>query len=851
VMTGSALDQSELERLPTARDIWEAARLSPGVLVDRINIAGNDSTEPSALSGRGYAMTQQAWSIDGVTITDSVPPGIAASFFDFDSFEQIQVTSGGSDAGTATGGSINLVTRRGTNRWRGSARAIGATEGLQAGLDFDAAGLAAAGPWNLGNAQRSFGQANRIDVSSDVGAEAGGPLKSDRLWFWGGLSRQDIDVYTIGEFRELSTFTTVSLKLDGRIGSAGAWQGLFMRNRRDKEGRNVGPLRTPETAWDFPVTSGIAKAEGSGVLRGFYVTGAASYVREDLAAEAAGGRGVNAVIDPTGVWRGSFLNGTERRPQVAGKIDARTFVPMGSLSSELRLGIDHRFAWTEASANWPGTGGVIGFGTAIHSIGVPLAMATVATNNADERTITAFYAQDTIASGDWTANVGVRVDLQSGANRASTLPRNDLLPTLLPGLVFNGADAGFSWNTITPKLGLTYAAGASRRTILKASYRQFPDELSLTDIQHLNPTRYQPSGIIGVAQAATFVWLDNGDFRFSPQEIGPIVALSGVDPTRPNFFPNRVDADFHSPLTDEFIAGLDREFARGVIVSADMTWHRTTDPRQHERLVFDDAAGARSGTGRVHTAADYVVAARLTGTLPDGSAYNVPVYRLKPGVTSLGGALLTNGDRGQRSVGVTAAVRRRFDGAWMARGWVAINKWTWDVPNGAAIDPTPTVAGEFDDGGVVVQDTSALGGVKTSAFLNSQWSFNASGLYRIAASAPWTVDVAFDLYGRQGYPIPYFRTVPAAQTGDGIDRKVRVTPRVADFRNDNVINLNARIEKSFRLGGSSLSIGLDVFNLLNASTPLQRQHELHLPVGDHVIEIISPRVLRIGARLRM
>jgi hypothetical protein len=41
-----------------------------------------------------------------------------------------------------------------------------------------------------------------------------------------------------------------------------------------------------------------------------------------------------------------------------------------------------------------------------------------------------------------------------------------------------------------------------------------------------------------------------------------------------------------------------------------------------------------------------------------------------------------------------------------------------------------------------------------------------------------------------------------------------------------------------------------VFNVFNTSTVLQRQHELNLPVGDHVIEVISPRVLRIGARLR-
>lgn len=850
VTTGTTLDQADLERLPTARDIWEAARLTPGVLVDRVNIAGNESTEPSALSGPGYAMTQQAWSIDGVTITDSVTPGIAASFFDFDTFEEIQASTGGSDASIATGGVINLVTRRGTNRWRGAARFLGASETLQSGLDFDASRLATGGSWNLGTSQRSFDQANRIDVTRDLGLDAGGPLRRDRLWFWGGISRQDIDLFTIEEFQEASIFTTVSLKLDGRIGNSGAWQGLFVRNRREKDGRNVGPLRPPETAWNFPVTSGIAKAEASGVLGNrYYLTGSVSYVREDLNAEPAGGRDTNAVLDPSGIWHGSFLFGTERRPQVSAKLDGRTFFGSRSLNSELRFGVDYRFAWTDSVAGWPGAGGVIGLGTAIQSVGVPLAMATVGNRNEDERTITALYLQDTFTSGAWTANVGLRFDMQRGKNRASTLPRNDLFPTVLTGLDFAGADPGFTWRTLTPKIGLTYSLGNARHTVVKASYRQFPDELSLSDIQHSNPTRYQPAGVLGVAQSATFVWLDNGDFRFSPQEIGPIVALSGVDPTRPNFFPSRVDPEFHSPVTQEVVAGVDRELGREFVASIDFTWRSTSDPRQIERLVFDDAAGARTGTGRLHTSADYVIATRLTGTLPDGAGYDIPVYRLKPGVTSLGGALLTNGERRQRSAGLTAGLRKRFADSWMFRGWAAFNKWSWDVPS-VSIDPTPTIAGEFDDGGVVVQDTATLGGVKTSVFLNSQWSFNASGLYRIAASRPWSMDVSLDVYGRQGYPIPYFRTVTAAETGDGIERKVRVTPHVADYRNDDVINTNARVEKSFRVGRSNLAIGVDAFNVFNSSTVLQRQHELNLPVGDHVIEVISPRVFRIGARLK-
>jgi hypothetical protein len=850
VVLGTQLDQVELERLPTARDTWEAARQAPGVLVDRVNIAGNESTEPAAIAGPGYAMTQQAWAIDGVIVTDSVTPGISASFFDFDAFQQVQVSTGGSDVSISTGGAINLVTRRGTNTWSGSARLLGATAGLQSSLDFPAAKLATAGPWNLGQAQHSFQAGNRIDLSRDAGVEAGGPLVRDRLWAWGAFGRQDVDLFTIGDFREQSTFNTVSAKVDG-VTAGTHWQALYMRDRRLKTGRNVGPLRPPETAWNFPVTTSISKIDASRVVKNrHYVSGAVSYVQEDLAAEPAGGRDVNAVLDPNGIWRGSFVFGSERRPQVGLKLETRTFRTARPFDSELHLGVDHRFAWTNSYAQWPGVGGVIGLGTAIHAIGVPLAMATVGGHNEDDRSITAFYAQDTLTRDRLTVILGVRADWQRGSNRPASLLSNSLFPTLLPGLTFGGLQTVVSWRSITPKLGLVYALDATRATLLKASYRQFPDELSLTDVQHTNPTRYQPGGIIGVAQSATFIWLDNGDFRFSPNEVGPVVATSAIDPTRPNFFPNLTDPDFHSPRTDELIAGIDRELGRGVVASVDVTWHRTTSVKQLERLVFDDAAGPHVGVGRPHTTADYVLAERLTGALPDDTSYSVPVYRLRPGVTWLGGTELTNGNRQQRYLGWTGTVRKRFSDSWMARGWVNVNRWTWRVPASQSIDPTPTITGDFDDGGVVVQDTAAFGGIKTSVFINGQWSFDAAGLYRIAASRPWSFDVSADVYGRQGYPIPYFRTVTGLETGDGVDRQVRLSSSVGDYRNDNVVNVNSRIEKTIRAGGQSIALSLDVFNLFNRSSVLEREHELNLPVGDHVIEVINPRAVRLGARVR-
>ena len=73
-----------------------------------------------------------------------------------------------------------MVTKRGTNEWRGSARYLLSDDSNQSDLDFDESELGQAGPWNGNNAQTSFKQGNRIVSVEDWGVEIGGPIVHDR-----------------------------------------------------------------------------------------------------------------------------------------------------------------------------------------------------------------------------------------------------------------------------------------------------------------------------------------------------------------------------------------------------------------------------------------------------------------------------------------------------------------------------------------------------------------------------------------------------------------------------------------------------------------------------------------------
>ena len=62
-------------RIPNSRDPWALLRTVPGIIVDRINIAGNETGQQSNYSGKGTLGRESTWTMDGVVITDMSATG--------------------------------------------------------------------------------------------------------------------------------------------------------------------------------------------------------------------------------------------------------------------------------------------------------------------------------------------------------------------------------------------------------------------------------------------------------------------------------------------------------------------------------------------------------------------------------------------------------------------------------------------------------------------------------------------------------------------------------------------------------------------------------------------------------
>src|SRR5262245_15304516 len=94
---GSNVTKVEMEKIPTSRDPWTVLQQAPAVQVDRMNVGGNQSGQQSVYNAKGADSAQNTWNMDGVNITDMGATGSSPLYFDFDSFEEMQITTGGSD----------------------------------------------------------------------------------------------------------------------------------------------------------------------------------------------------------------------------------------------------------------------------------------------------------------------------------------------------------------------------------------------------------------------------------------------------------------------------------------------------------------------------------------------------------------------------------------------------------------------------------------------------------------------------------------------------------------------------------------------------------------------------------
>lgn len=847
--TGATVTAIEMETIPTGRDPWVILQQTPGVLMDRINVGGNESGQQSSYVSKGVEASQTAWNVDGVNITDVGALGSSPTYYDFDSFEEMQITTGGTDVRVQTpGAQINMVTKRGTNDFNGSGRYLQTSGDWQTDPEIPT------------EAEGYLAAVNEIDNIVDYGFEVGGPIVRDRLWFWVGYGEQQIDLFVaqpVGQTRRFTDKTTLenyNAKINAQLGSSNNLAVSAMLGDKIKLGRNIGPTRPPETAWNqsssYPGPT-MWKIEDTQIFgSNLYLTGLYSHVEGGFQLISDNGVGCQtfecgvdaepAFLNVSGVgpvqWNRSFYNYYTDRPQDQFRLDGSSFFSTGDLGHELKFGFGYRDADVLSQSAWPGDHLIVFY----EEPGMVGATGGAQFNRPVSFTYnfkgTDLYVGDTMMFGDLTLQAGLRWDRQEGVVLDSSVPANSAIPGFLPAVNFEGNSIGaIEWTSISPRLGLTYTLGANKRTLLRAAANRYTDQLGGYTIYGASPVGYN---------YLYYYFTDvNGNMRVEQSELDldtGVVAWFGVDPGDPTAPVRRWDPDINAPYTDEVLLGIEHQLLADFAIGATATWRKLND--------FIDAIPEKTrGSNNFYTSADYVLAdTPVEGSLPDGTAYSLPYYVLREGVDAPTYYVFTNQPGYHQTYqGLELTATKRMANRWMMRASLTLQDWQQHVSDEGIIDPTRERLCEVCDGSSVIEGSGTGSGAKGGVYINSEWAYNLTGAYQIPVIE---TTLGFNLTGRQGYPIPYVHRVG---TSEGF-KYLLVEDDPANIRHDDIMNLDLRLAKDITFGaiGTGLTLSLDMFNVTNQQTILQRDvQRLNFAGSNRITELQSPRVFRLGARL--
>jgi hypothetical protein len=838
-VTGTATNftTDELTKIPTSRDPFALMRSVPGVLVDRVNIGGNETGQQSNFASKGTRPQDASWTMDGIEITDMAATGASPTYFNFDNFEEIQVSTAGNDIKSRTGGmGLNLVVKRGTNSFSGMFRGYYDDENMESDNVPD----------ELASTGVTHETSDHNKQISDYGFDIGGPILKDKAWFYGSYSIQDVRlVRRAGALVDRTQLKNPTVKLNWQATQKDMVSFLYFDGFKIKDGRSPGvsgilfdaPTATfhQDNAYtDFPLHGlwkiGNDRTFGSNLFvsanYGYYNTGFVLDPHGGLEMQA----GRNFV---TAQSYGSVSQGLNVRPQKVLNVNAQSFQNRMGGSHDIKFGVGYRTTDAISGTLWPGNG--ILANERAGNLQAQVFRQGMGGNRANYLN---FYVGDTIAMNRVTIDLGLRFDRQDGEALPSETLANPAFPSVVPGIVFAGYKTPFTWNDFSPRAGVTIALDDERKMVARASFSRYAGQLNTGTVGVLNPS--------SVAGSATYRWVDtNGDHFAQASEVNLnefITAAGGFNPANPTAVTsaNVLDPDLKAPRTTSVVVGLDREIVPNLAVTVNYSYTKTTD-------LFGNFTGTitpRNGVGR----GDYAPGSGFTGTLPDGTPYNVPTWIPNAAAIAAGnnGFVTTNVPGYFTDYnGIELGVTKRLSNRWMSRvgfSWNNAREHFDDVAgmydtNG---NPTPTVTEPLKNGGQFAPQSGGSG--SGTIYINAKWQFNANAMYQ----APYGIEVSANVFGRQGYPRPFTRTGTTAALGADSGITVLLSPEIDTFRYPNLWNTDLRVARQFRASRVNVRGIFDLFNVLNANTALVRVSDVTSTNLNVLAQNLSPRIARIG-----
>jgi carboxypeptidase family protein/TonB-dependent receptor-like protein len=780
-----------LRAIPTRRfSMFDAIRAAPGV-----SPTSPSSGTVNTVSAFGSGGNENLFLIDGTNFTCPCA-GVSRAEPSVDVIQEIQVQSVGVSAeyGNIQGTVFNVLTRQGGDRFQYDASYFGQT----AGLTSQPVLLPVAGrPSPSGYERTRF---------RDFTTNLGGPVVHDRLWFFTGYqylrdydSQPGTDPAFPRTYEQNKIFAKLTWKLTPSMQLMQSFNDEFW----------VSP-QSPTLVTPFEATQRLNASVPTmtfGHLTHTLSTntlwdarvGRFVYSRHDD--PSTGDATTPSRFDRvTGVTSGN-------PPQIGALTLIRTTVK-ATLShySPGLFAADHQWkVGTQIEKGEHEQPAVIPSGVRfVDDNGRPFqAVSSPPSNSGGEFITAAAFASDAITIGErLTVNAGVRFDHSRAISQ-------DLAATDVAGRetgeIIRGGGTLYTWNVVSPRLGVTERLTADGRTILRASYGRFNQGVLTGEISPIHP------GVTPITTTA-----------FDAATGGYTNLVSVVDP-RINLL---LDPRTRTPRTDEYSIGVDRELGPRVAVA--LAYIRKSGSNF---IAWTDVGGRYR---------------EETRTLADGST--LPVFVLASSTASRR-FLLTNPDGYSLTYnGLVMVVEKRRSNGWQGLASYTLSRayGLQASSGGTAADPqVSTVAPAFPTAVAFGRDPNSL----TNA--NGRLPNDRPQMFRLAG----TIDVP-----RTGFVVganlQYFSGKPWAATAQIAlpqgDQRILLEPRGSRRLSSQSI-LDLRLSRTIAVGGvGRIELLVDLLNALNdTAEEALATDNLFSPNFGRPTVFIDPRRAMLSVRLNL
>ena len=163
-----------IDVLPTTRNMQSAGSIVPGIKTSRPDVGGSQGMEQTYMRTHGADDRHTTIQVDGMMVNSSMGDGNIQAYNDDALAQEVSFQTSGMGAEVQAGGvRMNMIPKDGGNVLRGGGFAGGTAESWQSNnVDDELRGLGLVIP-------------NGVQHVQDFNAFVGGPIKENRLWFFG------------------------------------------------------------------------------------------------------------------------------------------------------------------------------------------------------------------------------------------------------------------------------------------------------------------------------------------------------------------------------------------------------------------------------------------------------------------------------------------------------------------------------------------------------------------------------------------------------------------------------------------------------------------------------------------